>query len=136
MISLNVNPGAREVRSFARLWFPLFAAALGGTVWWHTGSPAPAYWAWGIGALLAGAMQASPRMARSVFIALILVTYPVGIAISYTVLAAMFFLVFTPIGFVMRLAGRDPLALRGRSRRSHWQPYEQDDRPDRAFRQF
>ncbi len=136
MITLNVNPGASEVRTFTRIWFPLFVAALGGVLWWRTGSSAPAWWVWGVGGALGTLMLANARCARGVFVALVLVTYPVGLVVSYTVLGAMFFLVFTPLGLLMRLAGRDPLGLRARARSSHWLKFDQDDRPERAFRQF
>jgi hypothetical protein len=136
MIPLHVHPGAREIRSFTRIWFPLFVLALGGMLWWRTGSSPPAFWVWGVGAVLGASMLASARLARAVFVALVLVTYPIGLVVSMTVLAAMFFLVFTPIGLLMRLAGRDPLGLRARGRPSHWLEYDQDDRPARAFRQF
>jgi hypothetical protein len=136
MIAFNPNPGARELRAFARIWFPLFATALGGVLWWRTGSIAAASWVWSVGAVLTAVMLASARVARAAFVALVLVTYPVGLVVSYVVLGAMFFLVFTPIGVLMRLAGRDPLGLRARARGSHWLPYDQDDRPERAFRQF
>jgi ABC-type uncharacterized transport system permease subunit len=136
MITIDYKPGGREVRSFTRIWLPLFVAALGGMFWWRTGSSTPAIWVWGIGALVNLTALASAHVARLVFVGLIVVTYPIGLAVSYVVLGAMFFLVFTPLGWVMRMAGRDPLALAARNRRSHWLRYEQDDRPERAFRQF
>lgn len=136
MITINYKPGASELRSFTRIWFPLFVAALGAMFWWRTGSFTSALWVWGVGAALVGGAFASAPIARLVFVGLIVVTYPIGLAVSYVVLGAMFYLVFTPLGVLMRAAGRDPLALRARSRRSHWLKYEQDDRPERAFRQF
>lgn len=135
MITINYKPGA-ELRSFTRLWLPLFVAALGAMFWWRTGSPVPAYWVWGVGGTLWIASLASAGFARFVFVGLIAISYPIGIIVSYVVLGAMFYLVFTPLGLIMRAAGRDPLALSARARRSHWLPYAQDDRPERAFRQF
>lgn len=136
MISINYKPGASELGSFTRIWFPLFVAALGGMFWWRTGSATPAFWVWGVGGALVVAALASAPIARLLFVGLVVVTYPIGLVVSYIVLGAMFYLVFTPLGVLMRAAGRDPLALRARDRRSHWVKYEQDDRPERAFRQF
>ncbi|MCA1585664.1 MAG: SxtJ family membrane protein [Acidobacteria bacterium] len=136
MITIDYKPGAREVRSFSRLWLPLFVAALGGVIWWRTGAPTAALWVWGAGGVLIVAALSSPHVARLLFVGLVVVTYPIGLVVSYVILGAMFFLVFTPLGWAMRRSGRDPLALAARARRSHWVRYEQDDRPERAFRQF
>ena len=32
MLPINRNPSAKDLRSFARIWFPLFVAFLGGWV--------------------------------------------------------------------------------------------------------
>ena len=136
MIAINYKPGAQQLRSFTRVWFPVFVGGAGALLWWRSATPTAAYTLWGVGALVLAAMLASPSIARFVFVALIWVTYPIGLAVSYVALGVMFFLVFTPIGWVMRMAGRDALALRGRRRPSHWLPYEADETPERAFRQF
>jgi len=136
MIAINYKPAERQLRTFTRLWFPLFVAALGGMFWWRANAPELASMVWGLGAVLSMAMVASAPLARFVFVALMWVTYPLGLALSYTTLAIIFFLVFTPIGLGMRLFRRDPLALRARGRASHWIACEQDDSAERAFRQF
>lgn len=135
MLPINRHPAARELRAFARLYFPLFVAALGGVIWWR-GSLAGAVAVWLAGGALAAGVVASAEVARIVFVGLVTITYPLGLLISTVVLAFMFYGVFTPLGFLMRLAGRDPLRLRQRARPSHWTPYVQDDDPARAFRQF
>ena len=136
MLPVNRNPGVRELRSFARLWFPLFIALLGGMIWWRAGSLTGALVTWGAGAALAGAVLASANVARLVFVGLLTMTYPIGWVISAIVLAFMFYVVFTPLGLIMRLGGRDPLRLKQRDAASHWTPYQQDDEPEQAFRQY
>ena len=34
---------------------------------------------------------------------------PIGLALSHVILGAVFYIVFTPVGLVMRLLGKDPL---------------------------
>ena len=43
-----------------------------------------------------------------------------GMIISPIILATIFFGLFTPIAFFMRLAGRDELKLKLKNKRSHW----------------
>jgi hypothetical protein len=136
MIPINWNPGRRELRSFARIWFPLFVLLLGGMIWWRAESLRGAEIVWGAGAVVALAVLASPQVAKWVFVTLIVVTYPIGYVVSTVVLAILFYLLFTPIALGMRLAGRDALRLRTRAERSNWTPYEQVDDAERAFRQY
>jgi hypothetical protein len=50
------------------------------------------------------------------------------------VLAALFFLVLTPFGWIMRLLGKDLLQLKSpRNQRTFWQPARQDGSLDRMF---
>ena len=136
MLPINRNPGSRELRAFARIWFPLFVLAAGAMTWWRAESALAAVVVWTAGAALAALVLASTEAARIFFVGLMTITYPIGLVISTLTLGFMFYLVFTPLGFFMRLAGRDPLQLRNSSAQSQWTPYEQDDSPERAFRQY
>lgn len=52
-------------------------------------------------------------------------------------LGVLFYLIVTPIGLVMRLAGRDPLDRRLGDRPSYWTPHRRPSRPrDSMERQF
>ena len=135
-MTLDLHPDARAVRGFARLWFPLFVVVAGSVVRWRLGAPTAAAVVWGVGALVAAAALASPRLARAVFVALTVATYPIAVVTSTIVLLVMFFLVVTPLGAWLRWRGHDPLRLRARAAASHWQHHEQDDDPRRAVRQF
>lgn len=136
MMPINRHPGARELRSFARIWFPAFVALVGAVLYWRFNQTAAAVVVWAMGAAAAMAVLASPAVARVVFVGLLVVTYPIGVVVSTAALAILFYLVFFPLGLVMRLAKRDPLRLRARGEASDWQPVVQDDDPQRAFRQF
>jgi saxitoxin biosynthesis operon SxtJ-like protein len=136
MLPINRNPAEREIRTFTRIWFPLFVAMFGGVLWWRGASPLAVGLVWGVGAVLVALALASREAARIIFVGLMTVTYPIGLVVSTLALGVMFYLVFTPLGFVMRLGGRDPLRLGARKDASHWLPHEQDDSPERAFRQY
>ena len=53
---------------------------------------------------------------------------PVGRAVFGLTLLCLFYGVFTPVGFLLRLAGRDVLALRHRpGRATYWAPKSDND---------
>jgi hypothetical protein len=136
MLPINRNPSAKDLRSFARIWFPLFVAFLGGMIWWRASQPTAAMVVWGVGAVVELAVLASQAVARRVFVGLMIATYPIGLVVSTVALAILFYGVFTPLGWAMRLGGRDPLRLRTRADRTEWHPMTQSDDPQRIFRQF
>lgn len=136
MLPVNRHPPANQLRAFARLWLPLFVAAFGAVLSRHHQSTASAIAVWTIGGALVLTVLASMDAARVVFVGLMLLTYPIGWIVSTVALLLLFCLVFTPLGWAMRLAGRDPLRLRTRRDASQWLPTPQDDSPERAFRQY
>jgi hypothetical protein len=63
-----------------------------------------------------------PRAIRPIWVAWSVVAFPIGFVISTIFLAVLFYGLFTPIGIVFRLAGRDVLALRRADVRTYWKP--------------
>ena len=62
---------------------------------------------------------------------------PMGWSVSNLVLASTYFLVLTPIGWLLRLTGRDPLSLRrGVDRKTYWVDHQTPADIRRYFRQF
>jgi len=91
----------------------------------------------GCGLLGALAIWLAPGLGRRLYVGWMLAAAPVGWTISHMVLGAVFYLVLFPIGWIMRLVGRDPMQRRfDREARSYW--IERDGRrePARYFRQF
>ena len=58
----------------------------------------------------------SPAAARILYVGLTLVAVPIGLVVSFILLAAFYFLLLTPVALVFRLIGRDALC---RSWRGH-----------------
>jgi hypothetical protein len=62
---------------------------------------------------------------------------PMGWSVSNLVLASTYFLVLTPIGWLLRRTGRDPLSLRRDvNRKTYWVDHETPADIRRYFRQF
>jgi hypothetical protein len=62
---------------------------------------------------------------------------PIGWTVSMALLAVVYFLVFTPVGLILRAFGHDPMQ-RGfdRGRASYWGEHPPPPEPRRYFRQF
>lgn len=135
MLPINRHPSARELRSFSRLWLPLFVAVVGALAWWRLESPTTAITVWVLGAILAAGALGSPEVARQIFVGLQTLTYPIALVVSTLALALLFYAVFTPIGWLLRLTGHDPLQLR-RGKRSRWMAYTRKDDAAEAMKQY
>jgi hypothetical protein len=71
--------------------------------------------------------------------------FPIGWTVSLLLLAAIYYLVLTPIGLAQRAVGRDALRLRKdhsarspqspQSPQSYWVPYEPPENAERYFGQ-
>jgi len=96
--------------------FGLLLAAVGavvaGVAWYRHALPT-AFWAMGIaGCFLVPALVWPPAL-RPLHAVWMLVARALGFVNSHLLLALVFYLLFTPMGLVMRLLGRDPLERRG-----------------------
>jgi hypothetical protein len=90
-----------------------------------------------LGGLVAVVVWIAPAAGKKLYVGWMLAAQPIGWTISHLVLAAVYYLVLTPIGLLMRLFGRDPMQRHfDRSATSYWvkRPTEAD--PSRHFRQF
>lgn len=115
-------------------WIACTVGLLGGLFVW-SGWMATA--AIALGVLSGVASLAYPAANRPLFVVLSAVAYPIGVVVSLVVLTGLFYLVVTPVGLLLRLAGSDPLSRRA-DRRST--TYWTDARPARPnsdyFRQY
>ncbi|HZR79570.1 MAG TPA: SxtJ family membrane protein [Candidatus Binatia bacterium] len=136
LIERDREPSAGELRWFGALLLA-FLGAIGALVRWRTGTLAVPVALWAAAAVLAVAYYAVPAIRRTVFRAWMAVTYPLGWLVSHVLLAIFYFAVLTPIGWVMRLAGRDPMQRRlERDRPSYWLERAPTQGAERYWRQF
>ena len=120
LVELNLNPDRKTLKQFGFIAFVVFALLGALILWkrkflfWDLGSAAAtsAYVAWGLGLVSALFSLVAPAANRFLYVALILVTFPIGFVMSYLVMGIIFFLVITPVGLFFRLIGRDPLRRR------------------------
>lgn len=108
LIEVDWRPPRRQLRQFALL-FVLFAGVLG-TLSWLGDRPAwvaPAFFALGGAVGVLGLV--APAAVRPVWIAMMALALPIGFVVSTVLMVVIFFLILTPIGLAMRLAGYDPM---------------------------
>ena len=78
-----------------------------------------------------------PRWLAPVFIAAMVVTFPIAWLVSLLTLAAIFYGLIAPTGLVFRLFGRDVLDRRMRpEQNSYWQQNPSAENPRRYLRQY
>ena len=137
MIERNDDPSDRELRQFAAIWLPLACAVVAAAVYSWTRSGTIAAIVLAVGALLGAVGFVRIAFARPIFLVWIYAAYPIGWVISHLLMAAIFYLVITPIGIVMRIVGYDPLQRRmDRSAKTYWQAVQQTEDKSRYFQQF
>ena len=108
-VQINWNPQKDYIRNFgiiALLMLPLISTLL---LWkQHIGMN----WALAIsavGVIIFLACLFSYRTGRILYLSLTLLTYPIGLAVSFFMIALLYYAVITPIGIIFRLLKKDPL---------------------------
>lgn len=78
-----------------------------------------------------------PGFVRWLFIGTTIVTFPIGVVMANILMAVTYYLIITPIGLVMRVAGRDALRLKRPGECSSlWQSCERQSEPNRYLKQY
>lgn len=145
MIELNLNPDERILRQFgvvalvgfgalAAMAFTesmLFSFGLGEARLRVAGILLSA----GVVSLVLGVI--APKANRPLFVALSLLSFPIGFVLSYVIMGALYFGLFAPLAILFRLVGRDSMQRRyDRDAQSYWRSIPSAESKDRYFSQF
>lgn len=142
LVKITWNPSDRQLRQFGV--YALVALPLVG--WLVLGPTDPMTWktsqggAYGLFialALLGGLLGwLWPKTLKPAFLTATLLTLPIGMAVGELLLLIIFFGIFTPMGLLFRLLGRDALHRRfDRPASSYWSPKSQPSDVQQYFRQ-
>lgn len=120
IVELDWNPDRRTLRQFG--WIALlgfggvallawqewliFSFGLGEARPWVAGGLA------GLGLLAAFFGLVAPSANKPLFIGIAVLTFPIGFVLSYLIMGLLFYAVIAPVGLLLRLAGKDPMARR------------------------
>ncbi len=90
-----------------------------------------------VGLIIFVLSRASLKVTRLIYLGLTLVTLPIGLAVSFIVLAIFYFLLLTPLALIFRLKGRDVLGLKFKTdSKSYWEKRTGTETLERYFHQF
>lgn len=136
LIELNLRPASRDLRWFGVIVLICFLT-IGALVYWRTGAlRVPAILA-AIGAGICALYYAIEPLRLPLYRVWMLLLFPIGWTVSHLVLALIYFLLFTPIGGMMRLFGRDPMHRRWRPEATtYWIDRGRTSDLSSYFRQF
>ena len=133
---IQFRPPLKTLRQFAGLWLAFF----GGLAAWQgiflgRGTLGMVLAALALSAGLLGLVW--PWIIAAGLCGWMVLAFPIGWTVSQAMLAIMFYGLFTPIGLLFRLIGRDPLQLtRRQGLETYWSPKPPANDPRRYFKQF
>ena len=136
LVEINKNPSERELKWFG-LVLVAFCGMVSGLIYAKFRWPLASWIPLGAALAVAGVYYLVPAVRRPIYLGWMYAFLPVGIVVSFVLLAAIYFLVFTPIGLLMRLTGRERLPRRFNSAAmTYWIKRPPARPPDAYFRQF
>ena len=136
VLEIGREPSRRELNLFG-LVLLVVAGLVGAILFWRFDAPSAARVIWILGGVVALLHYAFPFLRRPLYFGWMYATYPIGWVISHTVLAAIFYLVMTPIGVVLRAVGWDPLQRRiDRDAATYWTRDNPHREMEGYFRQY
>lgn len=134
LLRLERNPSRRQLLVFAVAW-----AVVTGVGAWSAKRHAQSGLATalaGLAMVMPGLWLLAPRIVRWTFVGLSYATFPIGLAVSYVVLVVAYYGVFTPLGWIGRVCGYDPLQRTfDRSAGTYWRERATTPKPSDYFRQ-
>jgi hypothetical protein len=136
MIRIERHPSRSQLIVFGLIWL-VFFSFWGTSAWWGTGVNLAAVLFWSIAIVIPAAGIIFPKILSTVYVIAAYITFPIGWIISSVVLIAVYYLVLTPIGLVLRLAGYDPMKRHfDRTAKTYWLDRNPDTEMERYFKQF
>lgn len=136
MLTIKHQPSDRDLRWFAGLLFPFMLAVMW-TVWRRTGWTTLPVLLVAVAAVVAVVGLARPQSVRLVYLGWMYAFFPVGWLVSHVILAATFYLIFTPIGLLLRFCGVDLIGRQWQSdRKTYWTERPPAPPAESYFRQF
>ena len=106
IVNINLDPSEKDLR-----WFPVvmlvFFGLIGAIAYFQFESPRVGGGLWCFGALFAAVYWLVAPFRRPLYGAWMRLVAPVGSVVSYVILGVVFYCILTPMGVLLRVAGRD-----------------------------
>ena len=136
VIDVGREPTQRELNWFGTMLLAV-AGIVGAILFWRFDAPSAARVIWIAGGVLWLLHLAFPFLRRPLYFGWMRLTYPIGWLVSHVALAAIYYLVVTPMGVLLRAVGWNPLQ-RGfdREAETYWTEENPHRTPEGYFRQY
>ncbi len=132
LLELNWSPTDRQLRQFGAVCMVMLPAL--GWIW--GGSAIAILGLCILGFTLAAAAFSHPTSIKPIFLALMLITCPIGLVAGELSMMLIYFGLFLPLSIAFRVTGRDALQLKRRnSSSSYWQEKQQPASASTYYRQ-
>lgn len=136
IIEINLSPTRSQMTGFG-LIMAAFFGLLGAIFFFFTAYPTVAYVLWTIGLVVAGLYYLIPAFRRPMYLGWMYAILPLGWVVSHLLFAVIYFLIITPIGWIVRLFGRDSMQRKLHAApTTYWVEHRTGEHPNRYFRQF
>ncbi|MCA9124877.1 MAG: hypothetical protein H6822_09205 [Planctomycetaceae bacterium] len=136
LVDINWNPSRKELRAFSLLLIG-FGAIVATVLLKRLESHTPALATLLVTGVIGLIGVVIPTAIRPLYVVWMALAFPIGWTVSHLMMLAVFYLVLTPIGLLMRLCGRDPMQRRlDRSAKSYWLARTPRGDTKSYFRQF
>ena len=137
IVQINTDPTRKQLNQFGFVWLG-FLTLFGVIAFFKLDAPTPAKVLWVLAVVVPVVGWLVPGFMRLVFVGMSYLAWPIGFVVSHVVLALVYYLVFVPIGLLMRVFGYDPMQ-RGfdPGAATYWIARDpKSSEPKRYFRQF
>ena len=138
----NLNPDRDVLRRFGPVALIGFGL-LGGLILWRGGLfglslGAPVGYALiGLGLLCLVLGVVAPHINRYIYVGMMILTFPIALVLSFTLLSLIFFGLITPLGLFFRAIGRDTMHRRfDKAAKTYWVKRERARTPASYFSQY
>ena len=136
LLEIDLQPSARQLNWFGLLLF-LFFSLVGAIAFFVFDAQGVAYVLWGLASVLAIVYYAIKPFRRPLYMGWMYAVWPIGWTISHLLMAIIYFLLITPIGWIMRILGRDPMQRKLNAEAgTYWSERRRADHVEQYFRQF
>lgn len=136
LVEFNATPSQIQLRRFASIGLPL-AFGLAALLAWRREFPGVASVLACVAAVCFVLGWLRPVWFRPLYIVSMALGYPFAWLLGYLLLAGVYYLLIAPIGLILRLFRRDPLARDfDREAQSYWVARGESPDRDRYFRQY
>ena len=137
LIDIDWKPGRKELRQFALL-FLIFSIGFGTLIYFFKDWPPivpQVMWVAGVVVGIVGLLF--PPLVHPVYVVMMAIALPIGMVVSTVLMTAIYYLVMTPIGALMRMFGYDPMGRKfDAAATSYWVKRVAPANVRRYFRQY